>query len=111
MREITLAKSAGFCFGVNRAINLLEKMVDEGKSVCTIGPIIHNPQVISSFEKRGVRIIEHPDECKSGDVIVVRTHGITKDLLQEVKSISPNFCDATCPFVLKIHKTVSEKSD
>lgn len=111
MREITLAKSAGFCFGVNRAINLLEKMVDEGKSVCTIGPIIHNPQVISSFEKRGVHIIEHPDECKSGDVIVVRTHGITKDLLQEVKSVSPNFCDATCPFVLKIHKTVSEKSD
>ncbi len=111
MREITLAKSAGFCFGVNRAINLLEKMVDEGKSVCTIGPIIHNPQVISSFEKRGVRIIEHPNECKNGDVIVVRTHGITKDLLQEVKSVSPNFCDATCPFVLKIHKTVSEKSD
>ena len=111
MREITLAKSAGFCFGVNRAVNLLEKMVDDGKSVCTIGPIIHNPQVISSFEKRGVRIIEHPDECKSGDVIVVRTHGITKELLEEVKSFSPEFCDATCPFVLKIHKTVSENSD
>lgn len=111
MREITLAKSAGFCFGVNRAVNLLEKMVDDGKSVCTIGPIIHNPQVISSFEKRGVRIIEHPDECKSGDVIVVRTHGITKELLKEVKSVSPEFCDATCPFVLKIHKTVSENSD
>lgn len=111
MREITLAKSAGFCFGVNRAVNLLEKMVDDGKSVCTIGPIIHNPQVISSFEKRGVRIIEHPDECKSGDVIVVRTHGITKELLEEVKSVSPEFCDATCPFVLKIHKTVSENSD
>lgn len=111
MREITLAKSAGFCFGVNRAVNLLEKMVDDGKSVCTIGPIIHNPQVISSFEKRGVRIIEHPDECKSGDVIVVRTHGITKELLEEVKSVSSEFCDATCPFVLKIHKTVSENSD
>jgi len=111
LREITLAKSAGFCFGVNRAVNLLEKMVDDGKSVCTIGPIIHNPQVISSFEKRGVRIIEHPDECKSGDVIVVRTHGITKELLEEVKSVSPEFCDATCPFVLKIHKTVSENSD
>lgn len=109
--RITLAKTAGFCFGVNRAVTLLENMVNEGKSVCTLGPIIHNPQVIASFEKRGVRTVEHPEECKDGDVLVVRTHGIPKELLADVKKASPDYCDATCPFVSKIHKTVSENSD
>lgn len=111
LREITLAKTAGFCFGVNRAVNLLEKLVEENKSVCTLGPVIHNPQVVSSFEKRGVRTVEHPEECKNGDVLVVRAHGITKELLGEVKKVSPEYCDTTCPFVSKIHKTVSENSD
>lgn len=111
MREITLAETAGFCFGVNRAVNLLEKLVEDGKSVCTLGPIIHNPQVISSFEKRGVRIVNHPDECGENDVLVVRTHGVTKEILNDVKLVSPNYCDATCPFVSKIHRTVSENSN
>ena len=84
MRKITLAKTAGFCFGVNRAVNLLGKMVDEGKSVCTLGPIIHNPQVIADFENRGVRIIDSPEQCSKEDVLVIRTHGITKELLDEV---------------------------
>ena len=111
MRKIELAKTAGFCFGVNRAVNLLNEMVDGGKHVCTLGPIIHNPQVIEDFENRGVRIIEKPEECKADDVIVVRTHGITKELLDSVKKYSPEYCDATCPFVQQIHKTVSENSD
>lgn len=110
MRKINLAKTAGFCFGVNRAVNLLEKLVSDGKSVCTLGPIIHNPQVISSFEKRGVRTVERPEDCRNGDVLVIRAHGITKELLEKVKEISPDYCDTTCPFVSKIHKTVSENS-
>lgn len=111
MNKITLAKTAGFCFGVDRAVNLLEKLVEDKKSVCTLGPIIHNSQVVSSFEQKGVRIIEHPEDCKENDVIVVRAHGITKELLEAVKKASPNYCDATCPFVLKIHKIVRENSD
>jgi len=111
MRKITLAKTAGFCFGVNRAVKMLDKMMDEGKSVCTLGPIIHNPQVIADFEKRGGRIVDNPDECDSGDVLVLRTHGITKETLEAVKNASLEYCDATCPFVLKIHKIVSENSD
>ncbi len=111
MRKIELAKTAGFCFGVNRAVNLLDKMVREGRRVCTLGPIIHNPQVIADFESRGVTIIDEPEQCEKEDVIVVRTHGITKELLERVKSVSPDYCDATCPFVRKIHKTVSENSD
>ena len=110
MQRITLAESAGFCFGVNRAVKLLEELVKKNKSVFTLGPIIHNPQVIKHFENKGVRIIDSPDECKEGDLIVVRTHGIPKDMMEKVKSISPNYCNATCPFVTKIHKIVSENS-
>lgn len=110
MQRITLAKSAGFCFGVNRAVKLLEELVKKNQNVFTLGPIIHNPQVIKHFENKGVRIIDSPDECKEGDLIVVRTHGIPKDMMEKVKSISPNYCNATCPFVTKIHKIVSENS-
>ena len=76
MQRITLAESAGFCFGVNRAVKLLEELVKKNQNVFTLGPIIHNPQVIKHFENKGVRIIDSPDECKEGDLIVVRTHGI-----------------------------------
>ena len=110
MQRITLAESAGFCFGVNRAVKLLEELVKKNQNVFTLGPIIHNPQVIKYFENKGVRIIDSPDECKEGDLIVVRTHGIPKDMMEKVKSISPNYCNATCPFVTKIHKIVSENS-
>lgn len=110
MQKITLAKTAGFCFGVNRAINLLEELVDSGKTVCTLGPIIHNPQVISYFEKRGVKIVENPNDCADGSVLVIRTHGVTKELLAEVQSHTVQYCNATCPFVTKIHKIVSENS-
>ena len=68
MAEITLAKTAGFCFGVDRAIKLIEKLLDEGKKVATLGPIIHNTQVIEDFKKRGVDIVEHPGEVKDGVV-------------------------------------------
>ncbi|MBE6827469.1 MAG: bifunctional 4-hydroxy-3-methylbut-2-enyl diphosphate reductase/30S ribosomal protein S1 [Ruminococcaceae bacterium] len=111
MQRIELAKTAGFCFGVDRAVKLLDSLTNEGKKVCTLGPIIHNPQVIEDFKSRGVRIIESPEECSENDVIVVRTHGVTKEILEKVKEISPDFCNATCPFVQKIHKTVGENSD
>ena len=76
MQRITLAKSAGFCFGVNRAVKLLEELVKKNQNVFTLGPIIHNPQVVKHFEIKGVRIIVSPVECKVGELIVVRTHGI-----------------------------------
>lgn len=110
MQKITLAKTAGFCFGVNRAMNLLEQLVKDGKKVCTLGPIIHNPQVISYFENLGVRIVDRPDECVPGGTLVIRTHGITKDLLSDVKNNGEEYCNATCPFVTKIHKIISGHS-
>ena len=110
MQKITLAKTAGFCFGVDRAVTLLEELVKNGKTVCTLGPIIHNPQVISYFESQGVKIVNHPSDCEKGNTLVIRTHGVTKELLQEVQNNTGEYCNATCPFVTKIHKIVSENS-
>lgn len=110
MQKITLAKTAGFCFGVNRAVNLLEHMVENGERACTLGPIIHNPQVIAHFESHGVRVIETPSQCAPEETLVVRTHGVTKEVLREVEARGGAFCNATCPFVTKIHKIVRENS-
>lgn len=110
MQKITLAKTAGFCFGVNRAVNLLENLVKNGEKACTLGPIIHNPQVISHFESHGVRVIDSPDDCHAGETLVVRTHGVEKAVLSAVEESGRPFLNATCPFVTKIHKIVRENS-
>ncbi len=109
--RLTLAKTAGFCFGVNRAVDLVYSMLDEGKAVCTLGPLIHNPQVIEDLEKRGTRIIEDPKQAKSGETLVVRAHGVTAAVEAEIENMGIDFCNATCPFVKKIHRIVSEKPD
>ena len=110
MQKITLAKTAGFCFGVNRAVNLLENLVENGEKACTLGPIIHNPQVISHFESHGVRVIDRPDDCHADETLVVRTHGVEKAVLSAVEESGRPFLNATCPFVTKIHKIVRENS-
>ncbi len=107
--QITLAKTAGFCFGVNRAVDLVYSMIEDGRCVCTLGPLIHNPQVISDLEARGTRIIEEPSQAKKGETLVVRAHGVTAAVEEEIKSMDIECCNATCPFVKKIHKIVSEK--
>ncbi len=107
--RLTLAKTAGFCFGVNRAVDLVYSMLDEGKKVCTLGPLIHNPQVIEDLEKRGTRIIDAPGQAKCGETLVVRAHGVTAAVEAEIENMGNDFCNATCPFVKKIHRIVSEK--
>lgn len=111
MREIKLAKTAGFCFGVNRAVDMLYKMVDEGKRVCTLGPIIHNPQVINDLDQKGVEIYKSTLDVPKGVSVVVRTHGVDKQVMQDLADSGYSFCDATCPFVKKIHKIVQKNSD
>lgn len=108
MQEIKVAKTAGFCFGVNRAVNLVYQLVDDGEKVCTLGPIIHNQQLVEDLKSKGVADIAVPDDCKDGYKIVLRTHGIEKDVLEDIKKRGVEFIDATCPFVLKIHRIVSE---
>lgn len=111
MTKITLAKTAGFCFGVDRAIKLIEELLDENKSVATLGPIIHNESVINSLSKRGVSVVDSPREVKSGTTLVLRTHGVVKEVLESTRESCVEFIDAACPFVKKIHKTVIENSD
>ena len=108
MQKITLAKTAGFCFGVSRAVHLLEGMVARGEKACTLGPIIHNPQVISYFDAHGVRVIGEPTECHKNETLVVRTHGVPKETLEAVGKMPLHVQNATCPFVTKIHKIVQE---
>lgn len=108
--KITLAKTAGFCFGVNRAVNMVYKLLDEGKKVCTLGPIIHNPQMVNELEQKGVRIVNSPDEVKDNEVLVIRSHGVGEKTYRSANKLSVEVCDATCPFVSKIHKIVRENS-
>ena len=108
--QITLAKTAGFCFGVNRAVNMLYDLVDEGVNVCTLGPIIHNPQVIEDLQSRGVSIIENIEDAANDKKVVVRTHGVEREILQYCDEKELDYIDATCPFVKKIHKIVQKNS-
>ncbi len=108
--EIKVAKTAGFCFGVSRAIDIVEKLVAEGKRVCTLGAIIHNPQKVRELEEKGVRIVDSPDEVKSGETLVIRSHGVAASVTDRIKELGVSCSDATCPFVLKIHRIVAEHS-
>ena len=108
--KITLAKTAGFCFGVNRAVTMLYDLVDKGEKICTLGPIIHNPQVINDLASKGVEIVDDVKTVSSDKKVVIRTHGVEKSSLDFCKENSVNFIDATCPFVKKIHKIVADNS-
>lgn len=108
MKKIKLAKTAGFCFGVNRAVNLVYKLVEDGEKVCTLGPIIHNQQLVEDLKSKGVNDISSPDACADGYKIVIRTHGIEKETLSDISNRGLEYIDATCPFVLKIHRIVSD---
>lgn len=109
--EITLAKTAGFCFGVNRAVNTVYELLEKGKKVCTLGPIIHNPQLVSELEQKGVRIVNSPEEVEKGETLVIRSHGVEQFVIDKCNELCVEFVDATCPFVSKIHKIVREKSE
>ena len=108
--RIKLAETAGFCFGVDRAVNMVYDLVNKGEKVCTLGPIIHNRQLVENLESRGVRTVEEPSQCEKGYKLVVRTHGVEKSVIEEIEKSGIAYVDATCPFVKKIHRIVSEHS-
>ena len=110
MKRIEVAKTAGFCFGVNRAVEMTYKLVESGKKVSTFGPLIHNPVVIEDLEKKGVRVIDSPMEALPGTTVVVRTHGVGASVYRSLEATGADICDATCPFVKKIHRIVGENS-
>lgn len=106
--EIEVAKSAGFCFGVNRAVNKVNELLSKGENVCTLGPIIHNERLVKDLEARGARIVDGPSKVKDGETLVIRSHGVPGSVYKEIEKAGIKCVDATCPFVAKIHKIVSD---
>ena len=109
--EVRLAKSAGFCFGVQRAVEQVYSHAEKGEGIYTYGPIIHNEEVVKDLEKKGVRVIDEDslDSIKEGTVII-RSHGVEKAVCDHIQSLGLTCVDATCPFVKRIHKVVEKES-
>lgn len=110
-RQVILARSAGFCFGVERAVQKVYQESDKNKQVYTLGPIIHNEEVVRDFQKRGVQVISNEHNLVKDGTLIIRSHGVTKEVLDTCKSGKMEVIDATCPFVTKIHKIVKRESE
>ncbi|OUO32650.1 4-hydroxy-3-methylbut-2-enyl diphosphate reductase [Olsenella sp. An293] len=103
MVEIRVASEAGACYGVERALQMVEAAADERAGrVHTLGPLIHNPRVVAGLEERGVTVVSSPEEA-AGDALLLRTHGVTPDEEARARSLCSRVLDATCPFVKKVH--------
>ena len=115
--EIILAEKMGFCFGVRRTVNETQKLVDNNiNNALTFGPIIHNNDVISYFKEKGITYINDLEELKNYlkenkvETIVIRTHGVKKEVLEEIKKMELKVVNGTCPYVTKVHKIVEKMS-
>ena len=108
--EIIVGKTAGFCYGVKRAIDLSKEALNMGKNVYSIGSIVHNKVVNKNLEDRGLIFKKNLDEVPNGSSVIIRAHGITSDELNKCKSKNLNIIDTTCPNVKKIHEIVNKYS-
>ena len=110
--EVVLAKSSGFCFGVKRAVDRVYEQLAENKKIYTYGPIVHNDDVVADLEEKGVKVLntkEELTELTEGSV-VIRAHGVPKEIYEIMEQKSIECIDATCPFVKRIHKIVEKES-
>jgi len=110
--EVRLAKSAGFCFGVKRAVDTVYEQIETGKKIYTYGPIIHNEDVVNDLREKGVQVIETREELeqlKEG-VVIIRSHGVPKSIYGILEKNGVEYVDATCPFVKRIHSIVEKES-
>jgi 4-hydroxy-3-methylbut-2-enyl diphosphate reductase len=111
--EVKVAKTAGFCFGVKRAVDKVYEQVEKGEGpIYTYGPIIHNEEVVKDLEEKGVHVLENRkalEALKEGTVII-RSHGVAKEIQDLIEGKNLHLVDATCPFVKKIHRIVEKES-
>lgn len=105
---IKIAKAAGFCYGVRRAVDEVYRRAEENKPIATLGALIHNEQVVNELREKGVSVYESVAEVPDGTTLVIRTHGVGKQVYDEIKQRNLDYVDLTCPFVEKIHKIVHE---
>ena len=108
--KISVAKTAGFCFGVDNAIKIVYNKLNSRHNVATLGPIIHNPNVVSDLEQKGVKAISIT-QARKGQTVVIRSHGVGREVYDELNKAGAEIVDATCPFVSRIHKLVSAHSE
>ena len=114
--NVSLAKTAGFCFGVKRAVDMAYTEAAKGKPVYTLGPIIHNEEVVADLTQKGVLALSE-EELFSGKhpledaTVIIRSHGISKEIYTKLENVSANIVDCTCPFVKKIHTTVEKYAE
>lgn len=111
--KVTTAKSAGFCFGVKRAVDTVYQHIDKQDAVYTYGPIIHNEEVVNDLDKKGVKVINTMEELNdtTKGTIIIRSHGVSKEVQEEIEKSNLTVVDATCPFVKKIHRVVAKESE
>ena len=111
--QVTVAKSAGFCFGVQRAVDTVYEQVEKGvRPIYTYGPIIHNEVVVQDLEEKGVQVLESQEDLEqlNEGTVIIRSHGVGKEIYDQISAKGVNCVDATCPFVKKIHRTVEKES-
>ena len=109
-RKIIVAKSAGFCFGVKRAVGIAEDFAEKGIPAVTLGEIIHNPTVVEELRKKGVYPVESVSEVPEGATLILRSHGVPLSVIDELEEKCIPYADATCPFVARIHRIVAERT-
>ena len=107
--KVIRAKTAGFCFGVDRAVKLTYDLLGEGRQVATLGPLIHNPQVVEDLEAKGALTCADVDAVPDGYEVIIRSHGVPRDVYEKINTRGLAYHDATCPFVAKIHKLAAPR--
>ena len=110
MRQVILAKTAGFCFGVRRAVDLAQKIADSGAPYVMLGPVIHNDHVIADLAARGVACVDRLDQVPPGYGVIIRSHGEGKAVYDALEEMGAPVADATCVKVAKIHDIVADAS-
>ena len=107
-KSIRVADTAGFCFGVKRAVDIVYDLINKGGSVCTLGPIIHNMEMVSELEENGCKAVDRVEDCPENASIVIRSHGVAQNIYDRINELGLDCVDATCPFVKKIHNIVKK---
>ena len=109
MSKVIVAGSAGFCFGVSRSVKMADELLKQGPCL-SLGPLIHNEDVVRSLSERGLTVISSPEEVRRGDRVIIRSHGVSAECEDALRAAGAEITDATCPNVARIHRLVSAAS-
>lgn len=109
--DITVVEEGGFCFGVRRALEMAREAAEEDRLAATLGPLIHNPQVVEDLEDRGIRVVESVQQLEAGETVMIRTHGSPPSIQEEARDTGVDVLDATCPFVARAQEEAKRLCD